>query len=501
MRDSRRILPKAIGFTYAHRVFTFLLTSFSYPFLIRHLPIAELALWTVATSAIGFFQLVADGGVPSALAVQVARLRSADMAGAKTIVVAWLRAQAIVVLVGVLAAAAAAWMLSRTSSALHVPMPMALVLIAGACISVIGAFLKAILRASLRFGAHAVVDAAESIVRGAGWLLVGSLTPWAISLAVAHVVQLAIGCMVGVLFVGAILSKAPSSGAEDKPELSLRGILRQSYSFALIGLLTSGSLQLPILLIARLKSAAEAAVVGVLFNVLNLVNGPIMVVGNVIGAKAFEIVYGDEQGGAHLWAQMWRICAVYMIVISAYFCLAPWIASMMVPTYPGAIAQFRIFTVILAFNAVAAIFVAPVDYLGQAKRRVRLMLWAGAIQVAGVGISVALPFDNAHLWAMTASYVALVAGYVRLARQCVSGPLQPARVPFSAVAVGCACGVGAIASLALESGVQPGQGLASLPAWLAVASPVLLVVAATAALLPSVRAEFHPKRLLRLEAQ
>ncbi|MFQ5786629.1 MAG: lipopolysaccharide biosynthesis protein [Thermodesulfobacteriota bacterium] len=425
-------LGRALLLGYSPKIITFILTAISFPLVVRELGASEFGVATIVGSIIGIIQLFGDGGISYAVGKAVAESRPMGNVHVRHTILVWVRAQICVTIPLFLLTLIASFIIFDLVYERSISFFIFLVAAISSTLSIYSCFIRTVLRSLFSFGKLSILDSFESVARSVGWLIVAFKFPTAFGFVFAGMISVLIGAVVAVVFLlteifSKPIGKKNSMASVDKYQSAITiaevlSVLKESTSFMLIRIVTQGFYQFPILTAGILQGPENAAVVAALLKLVDIINGPIVVLGNIIGVKAVEIRRKGAEAVRFLWDAEWRLCATWFPLLAMYFVVSPEIASYMFQQENGMVMQtgvlmsFQVFSVFLIMHVIASVFAVQVDYLGRAVERLRLMMLIGVIEVLFIAIGAFWGGLLGVILAISASYIILVIGYVFLAR-------------------------------------------------------------------------------------
>lgn len=494
------MLHKALAYMYAPRVLTLVATGVALPIMTSGLGAREYGLAAAVVALGGIIQVISDCGISAAVSRAITHAATVGNGATYLAVLrAWAKVQIAVVAVvfGLTIFAGLSFgemLVSGASSS------MILIVAGSLAVGTCNAFMRALLRTSLSFRRLAVMDVCESLSRSLAWIVVGLKFPHAVWLLLGELMALLVALSIGLTMCVGLLQRISRQALAESIEpvgivstnVSLRTIFAEGCVFLFIRLATTGLTQLPILIVSRMGRLEEAGLLAVLFRLVDLINGPIVVIGQVIGVKS---VSAFKQGGTDAKCRLWhhtaRICALWLPVIGGYVLLSTPLAHLMLPHAIEAPTAFALFGLFLMMHMLSSTFGLPIDYLGSAAQRLKLMvpvfviqtvlIWIGTVRYGTLGMIVTIDL----------CYLCLVVGYMRLARR-VMGDDAGLRMPMDAKILWVATALVVLTGLLL-------QRVANLTVSLAVVGGLAVLVAGGLAMIPTFRREYAPRRLLNLD--
>jgi O-antigen/teichoic acid export membrane protein len=495
------MLHKAVAYTYTPRIVTAICTLISLPIVTSGLGASEYGLAAAVIALSSIVQVVADGGISAAVSRAIAEAAHSRAASEFTAEIRlWSKVQVGVAFVASLLVIAVGWSFgaSLVPGMTH---GMVIVVAASTTVGTLAGYIRSLLRTSFSFRRLSVMDVCESLGRSLAWTVVGLRFPHAVWLLVGEMLASSAALAVGTILCSEPLKRMardlPSPGValrtSSGPLANWREILHQGVVFLLARLATIGLTQVPILVAGRVGALGVAAVLAALLRLLDLVNGPIVVIGQIIGVRSVTAIRDPSGVARHrLWRQTWRICASWSGVVAGFVLVSGSLAHRMLPDVPDAPAAFGAFGIFLALHALAATFGLPIDYLGSAQQRVRLMIPIVVLQGTLLIIFGASFGAIGAVVVIDLCYLLLVVGYLRLAYRVMGGDTGLSMPLDAKVIFGLSSGWLATGLLAQ---LQLGHAAA-----LVIVAISALAFASVVAFVPWLRSEYAPLKLLNLDA-
>ena len=444
------LLARALIWGYVPRIVTSVATLVSFPLVVSALGPVTYGTAATVGAFVGLLQLIGDFGISSAVSRAVAHASARERHRLRFVISRWAGIQLSVCAVFlVIALAAVSFAKDRLN--FHIDsMAILAIPVLTATFAIMSAFVRAALRALACFERLAIVDTMESLCRSGGWLVVAFAFRTVEALFIAEATAVLLGFVAtSIMLVAVLCSAATTSGSETPIDVAaaaeaawpLARIFRESLAFLGIRLATQSYTQVSVLVAGRVVGVEAAAVMAVLVKLVDMVNGPVTLLGLAVGVKAVQAAHGEPVQRLALWNQMARVCSLWTIVSAGFLLCGSAIAALMLPTVGGAGEAIAIFAIFVQMNAISSIVTVVVDYLGKAGPRALWMVPNAFVQVGAIVIGGRLGGLMGIVVATVASYVALVAGYVVLSALAVFGrrfhpvPGDAAYIPLVSLAM------------------------------------------------------------------
>ena len=487
------MLHRALAYTYAPRIVTLLATIVALPVVTSGLGAREYGM-AAAVSALGaIVQVISDGGLSAAVSRAIAEAATGDSDTFGAEVRAWTRAQIIVAAVAFVLMVGIGLLFGRQLVPGITPV-MVIIIATTLTAGTFNGYLRALLRTRFSFRRMSVMDVGESLSRSAAWIVVGLRFPKATWLLLGEMLSATTALTLGALLCARLL-RPDLAGPKQKSTMTAdtwRRILGQGGIFLLVRVATIGLTQVPVLVAGRIGQIEIAAVLAALLRLLDLINGPIVVIGQVVGIKSVAAVKSATAAVRHrLWQQTARICASWSAVVGGFVLLSTPISRHMLPDVPDAPMAFALFGVFLLLHELASTFGLPIDYLGSAAQRVRLMVPIVFLQATMLALAGTRFGAVGAVLVLDACYLVLVIGYLRLAHRVMGGDGE-LKAPADAKIIWAMSGGWVLIGLFV-------QNMWGLGAALIAEAVVGTLAVLTVAQIPVFRTEYSPLRLLNLD--
>lgn len=431
-------LPKAL---------TFALTAISFPLMVHALGAAEYGVMVYLTSIIGLLELAAGFGVASATGKALAECRTSRPSQMRTELHRWGRLQLWVFGASALPACFAAFLFiqfgghdSRLDSRLF-----ALVFLT-MYVATSVTFGRAALTSMLAFKQLAVLDTVESVVRSAGWLVVGLWFPTALSLAWAALLTSAVALTLAGLLLRRVTKLDGASPARDDGAARPLTMLRESATFMALSLGTRTYQALPILLVGRMLGLEVTGVLGAFTKLVEIVSLPFTVVGNALMVRAPELKQRGNEALRRYWDMLSKLAIVALMLFFGCWLMSAQLAVWLLPDSLLAAKMFGIASALVLARSVSDLFAPASDYVGGLRRRIVFLTACSALQLPFIWLAAHVAGAVGATAVIVASYSAMVAGYVLIARRVFFGAAKY-RPPDVAVGAAAVTAIGAVLSI------------------------------------------------------
>lgn len=485
-------LYRVLGLSALPRLLTFGLTLVSFPLMLRGMGAAEYGVMVYLTSVMAILELGAGFGVGAAVGKGMAECRARNPSMLVPEFGRWLRLLGLVCMLSAGPVLGAGWLFLHLAGNPGVPTDLYLLVVANLYVSVGIGFGRTVLSSLLAFRKVALLDAVESTLRSAGWLWVGLVHPTVWALACVGMVGSLVTVAVCILLLRPLLRRnidspgAASATAAPWRLADLRPLLRESTKFLALTAGTRVFGSLPVLLIGRQLGFEATGLLGAFAKVVEVSSLPFTVIGNAMMVRAPEIKRLGAAALARYWDMLCRLCVVALAVAACALLISAEGALLLLPGSAMARETFFLLPVLLLARSVSDLFAPASDYVGGLRPRI-LFLWVCALlQLPLIAWGATVAQSLGAVGAMVGAYVAMVVGYLFIARQAFFEGQRYRPPPDSLVGAAAAVVVAIMASLAPVS------------AWLQLAlfAAALLIVFGAA---PMLRRAFLPHRLIRFD--
>jgi O-antigen/teichoic acid export membrane protein len=411
-------LYKVLGLSALPRVFTFGLTLLSFPLMVRGLGAAEYGVMVFLASVTGLLELVAGLGVSAAVGKALAECRVSRPDCLESELRNWASLQLWACLFSALPSVLAGYLLvSLGSQERPLDLGLFVLVVLTMYVSVFVAFARAAMSSMLAYKELAVLDTLESVVRSAGWLVVGLWlhSVWALAWAGLLTSTMAL-CMASFVVLRLLARQPAKVESLELPSPDRKAMLRQSAGFMALSLGTRTYQSLPVLLVGRLLGYEVTGIWGAFTKVVEILSLPFTIIGNALMVRAPEIKRKGYEALCRYWNMLSKLAALAVVVFLGFVLMSVEAAGWMLPRSELAVPMFVVMSVLVLARSVSDLFAPAADYVGGLRRRIVFLCSFSAVQLPVIWLGATLWGAVGATAVMVASYALMVAGYIVIAR-------------------------------------------------------------------------------------
>jgi O-antigen/teichoic acid export membrane protein len=427
----KHYLLKVLGLSGIPKLITFGLTLVSFPMLVRALGAAEYGVVLFIGAAFGIVEVLLDFGVSSAAGKAMASVRGDHPNAIRTEFFAWARLQIVIAIVGFFPMMLAAYLLMKGKGNFQFAPSLMYVMGAAAGTSVALNFIRPNLLSLLAFKSLAVLDTFESVVRSMGLVVVATVFPTAMGLAVAGLITSAVASTLAAILIWRRLSDIDTGHAPTNqgsyasvPHMAFKWRLRESANFVWLRLSTRLLQEGPLLIVGRVLGPEVVGVIGAIRKVNEIISTPYLVIGNAFMVRVNEISRNGINALLGLWDAAFRITSTSVVFTAILYIGSDLLAQMLLPESHQAKKLFPIMILIIVPYTVACLIPAMSDYIGGLFRRTILVTIFAVVQLP------VLWFMSSYGPALTLAslviiYTLMVVGYTMITSNLLFGSCIP----------------------------------------------------------------------------
>lgn len=418
----RHYLLKVMGLSAIPRLVTIGLTMISFPLMIRALGPSQFGVVIFVGAITSVLESFVDFGVSSAAGKEVAAARETRTVSLDSVIRKWARLQATVALVGLAPLLGATYVVASASSNIEFSLRVVVILVFATWITISLNFVRACLTSVLAFKSLAVLDAFESIVRSASWLLVAYRMPSTLGLALANVTTATCASILGGIILLRFLNGYKAARALTSDELpsthatlSTNNMLKESFNFLWLRLGTRVFSSIPTVAFGRMFGSELVGVVGAFAKIVELMNFPFAVIGNALAVRAAGVVAKGSAAAKVLWDLVSRLIAVAVMFSMTTYLGAELIAKVLLPNVRGAGVTISILSITGITLAVSSVIGPMSDYVGALRSRNILLTGFAFVEAAAILLGAHTFGEIGAIVAYVLVLVLMNCGYVRIA--------------------------------------------------------------------------------------
>lgn len=481
-------LYKVLGLSTFPRLFTFGLTLLSFPLMVRGLGANEYGVMVFLTSVTALLELVAGMGVSSAVGKALAECRSSRPEGMAQELRNWAGLQFWVCLVSALPSFLVGYLLVKFSSQERaLEFGLVTLVILTMYVSVFVSFARAAMSSMLAYKELAVLDTLESVVRSSGWLVVGVWLHSLWTLAWVGLLTSAIAlCVASSLLMCVLARQSDQNRTLVSEKQDRNAMLRQSAGFMALSLGTRTYQALPVLLVGRMLGFEVTGIWGAFTKVVEILSLPFTIIGNALMVRAPEIKRKGYEALRRYWWMLSKLAALALVVFLGFWLISAEVAGWMLPQSELAAPMFGVMSFLVLARSISDLFAPAADYVGGLRTRIVFLCSFSVLQLPLIWLVAGFWGGLGASAVMVGSYSLMVAVYVMIARgaffESRSCNFAPVGFTAGAVAIGCATSAWFV--------VQE---------WLGRVTLYVVLLLLVFILVPILRREFWPTRLMRFD--
>jgi len=400
--SDRHYLLRVLGISAIPRFIGFGLKFVTFPLMMRNLGAAQFGVVVYLSAIITVLESFVDFGVSSAAGKEIAVARELNSLPLVTVVKKWARLQAVVIVIGLLPLLGGTYLIASAGSEIKFSFQVLTALVLGTWLTSWLSFVRASLTSMLAFRALGSLDATESFIRSLGWLGVAYVAPTTLGFAVANLLTVVGSSVLGVSMLWILIRRHPSANAPDQPlnsVLRLPHMLRESFTFLWLRLITRIFQAIPIMIMGRMFDSEIVGIVGAFARVAELINFPFLVIGNALAVRAPGVLAKGAASAKALWDTVSRFFAISLMLTISIFLGAKFVAAILLPTSSGSTTFIAILSITVFTSAMSSVIAPMSDYVGGLRSRNILLtifsfgqiplIWFGAFFFGAIGAVVA----------------------------------------------------------------------------------------------------------------
>lgn len=380
MKDKNYILI-VLGINSIPRILTSFLTLISFPILIRSIGSSAYGTVIYLAAIVSTLEAFVDFGISSAAGKSIADARSFNFLNAELVLLKWAKLQSMVAIIGFLPLLMVTYFLSVNSKTI-ISIDLLILLVLTSWITICINFVKASLNSLLAFKHSATLDIFESILRSSSWLIVSFFAPSAKGLAIAQIFTACIVSVFALLILKKFINKKrferlnenmPQETKHNLLNNSPKNMLKESFNFLWLRLITRIFQSVPIFLFGNFFGASLVGIVGAFSKIADILNFPFSIIGNAIAVKAQSIVFSGYASTQKLWEFVVRIIGISIITTFSIYFISDMISDYLLPNNMQAKKIIPILSLLIFSNSLSSIIAPMSDYIGGLKSRNILM--------------------------------------------------------------------------------------------------------------------------------
>lgn len=378
-------------------------------YLVRALGASDYGVYALAVS-IGSLVLYPAGlGLPWSVGRFLADHR-ADRGQLRAILLLGLKLQAASAVIAATALFALAGTLADAFGKTHLGWPLrwvALSIVGQAMFGFVTSAVTSVRRVSIALSMAIIESASEAFI-SAGLVLAGAGVAGAV---LGKAIAYGVAAAIGVYMTGRLLGGV-RRGAAEKVAVGARAISRYAGAMLIVDVTWSAIAQIDVLLVGALLSSADVGSFGAVLRALILLGYPGVAVGIGV-APRLSLVGGKPDTAAFQQGIRYLIVFQGLVIAPLVLWATPIVTLVLGPGYHSAPAILRVLTVQAFVSAPAGLISVGVTYLGEARRRLPIVLGTlvlglavtyylvRTVGVVGAAIGddvVQVVYVGAHLW-------------------------------------------------------------------------------------------------------
>lgn len=426
--NDRKYLLKVLGLSSGPRIFTSLLTLFSFPIMLRAVGPSEYGVIVYLGAVIGIFESFVDFGVSSAAGKGIAEAKVTRPQFLRTELNHWVRLQTILAIIGLLPLLGVSYLFVHINRTIEVRPFLLLILSLSAWLAIAANFARTCLRSYLAFGTLAILDSVESVVRSASFLIVAWLVPTAMGLAVAGLITVIIAgslcCWSLIIVSRKQITMQVDNGKIENSQimvLSQRFMIKESLSFLGLRLSTRAFQSFPLILFGQLLGAEIVGIISAFTKILEIIGFPFITFGNALSVKAQEVKAKGLIAITELWNTCFRFIVLVVIFTGIFFLASGSIAHILMPYSADAAVIFSIMSIMTLTQSTSSIVSPLSDYIGGLRKRMAYLGFLAIIQIPLLFIGAVLYKNIGAIISYMIIQLFMIGGYIIIAKRVFFG--------------------------------------------------------------------------------
>jgi O-antigen/teichoic acid export membrane protein len=389
-----------MGLSAAPRLVTFVLKFVSFPLMLRRLGATEFGVVVYIGAVISILESFVDLGVSSAAGKEIAIARETGAGSVALVVRRWARLQAIVALIGLGPLLGITYVLASGNSNIESSFRVVSLLVLASWITISLNFVRAALASILAFKSLGVLDSFESLIRSAGWLAVGYLIPTTFGFALTSLIAAGGASVFGVVILWRLMRHdAIDQGAGHGAALHVKSMLKESFNFLWLRLITRVFQSIPIMILGRMFGSEVVGVVGGFARIVELINFPFAVIGSALAVRAPGVLAKGYPAARMLWNAVSRFMALSLMLTASTYLATKLVGTLLLGASRGPDVLLAVLSVTILTSGISSVVAPMSDYVGALRSRNILMtifsfgqiplIWLGARMFGELGAVIA----------------------------------------------------------------------------------------------------------------
>jgi O-antigen/teichoic acid export membrane protein len=372
--NEKNYLLSVLGLSAIPRIATSLLTFICFPLMIRSMGAESYGTIIYLMAIISTLESFVDFGVSSAAGKAIAEARIKIPSFLSEVVKKWARLQFSIAIIGFLPLIGMTYLISyndKTGSHFN----LLIILVISSWITIFLNFIRATMNSLLAFKYIAFLDTYESIIRSISWLVVAYFFPNAVGLAWAQLCTAILTVIAASYLVYIVLRKliSNSHALESLTFSTKKQMLKESFNFLWLRLITRIFQSVPIFIFGKLFGAGLVGMMGAFSKIMEIINFPFSIIGNAIAVKVQGVVFNGIETVKKLWDMVSRFLFIAIISSLTIYLGADIISDILLPGNKGAVIVIEILSLSILSNALSSLIAPMSDYVGALKSRNILM--------------------------------------------------------------------------------------------------------------------------------
>jgi O-antigen/teichoic acid export membrane protein len=421
----RHYLLKVLGVSSAPKLITLVLTLTAFPLMVRAIGASEYGIVVYLTSIVVMFDALVAGVVAAAgKAIAAARVEQPALVRAEF--ARWFRLQVGVSLGGLALALGVGGAVISVGGRGPDELMLYLVLAVTSCVAIAATFVRIGLTSLLAFGQAAIIDSVESVLRSATWLFVAFVVPSVTALVIGGLVAALLVLALAVAVLRSVLRARHGVDTEGQPVVALRlpvtrEMVRESLQFFSVNFATRAFQSFPLILIDHRLGSEVVGILGAFGRILEMISYPFTVIAGAMAVRAHETRARGVAAMREYWNIMVRTAVLAFALGGALFFVSAELARAVLPDSANAVQLFAVLAVLFVARSVADLFASASDYVGGLGKRIVFLAACAVLQLPFIWVGAAVFGDVGAVTSVVGTYVAMVVGYVFIAKRAFFG--------------------------------------------------------------------------------
>jgi O-antigen/teichoic acid export membrane protein len=416
--SDRHYLLKVMGLSAIPRLITFGLTLVSFPLMVRAVGASQYGVVVFIGAIAAVVESFADFGVSSAAGKEIAAAREAGRTPLPRVVGVWARLQMSVAVIAFVPLLAVTYVIASASASIPVTISVFALLVTATWMTIPLNFIRAAMSSMLAFRSLTALDACESVLRSASWLIVAYVAPSTMGLAMAGLITTGCAVTLGAMLLWRLARRLEGSSSTLTPShalASIREMLKESVNFLWLRLATRVFQSIPIVAFGKLFGSELVGIVGAFARIVEMLNFPFAVIGNALAVRAMGVLANGPAAARRLWDVVIRFLSLSVLLAVTGYITAAAVAKLLLPGSQGAPAAFAILSATILTSAISAIIAPMSDYVGALRARNILLSACSVIQLPAIWLGARLGGQTGAIVAYVIVLIVMNFGYVRIA--------------------------------------------------------------------------------------